>query len=184
MSNDIAISDEALIGKIEQGDKTAMRLLYERHADSLTGFVRNRLKDPIESADVVHDTFIEVWTKASGFQSRSSVRAWIYSIARNKAVDRIRKQSRLVITAPDETIADTAPEAETIMANVQDAERLQACLDALSEAQRTAVTLAFYDDLTYREISDAEGVSEGTVETRVHHAKKLLMHCLSKPPTA
>lgn len=173
-------SDDALIRLIERGDKTAMRLLYERHAPALTAFIRNRLNDPLEAADVVQDTFMEIWSSAGKFQARSTVRSWMYSIARNKAVDRIRKLSRLVVSEPDETIADDTPAADTVIAHAQDARRVRACLDELTAAQKSAVTLAFFQDMTYREISDAEGVSEGTVKSRVHHAKKLLLHCLSR----
>jgi RNA polymerase sigma-70 factor, ECF subfamily len=173
-------SDESLIRSIERGDRVAMRRLYERHAGDLAAFVRSRLKDPVEAADVVQDTFLEVWTRAGRFQARSSVRAWIYSIARNKAVDRIRKLSRLVVSEPDDSVPDDAPDAVAVIENAQDARRVRKCLDDLSEAQRAAVTLAFYDDMTYREIAEVEGVSEGTVKTRVFHAKKLLMRCLSR----
>lgn len=180
MTDGTDTSDDALIRLIERGDKTAMRLLYERHSAALTAFVRNRLNDPLEAADVVQDTFVEVWSSAGKFQARSTVRSWMYSIARNKAVDRIRKLSRLVVSEPDETIADEAPDAEAVISNAQDAHRVRACLDELTDAQKSAVTLAFFQDMTYREISDSEGVSEGTVKSRVHHAKKLLLHCLSK----
>lgn len=173
-------SDDALIRQIERGDKAAMRLLYERHASDLTAFVRNRLNDPVEAADVVQDTFLEVWTRAARFQAKSSVRSWMYSIARNKAVDRIRKLSRLIVSEPDETLPDDAPDAVAVIANAEDAERVRQCLDDLSDAQRAAVTLSFYDEMTYREIAEIEGVSEGTVKTRIFHAKKLLMRCLSR----
>ncbi|MEO0975623.1 MAG: RNA polymerase sigma factor [Pseudomonadota bacterium] len=180
MANTPDTSDDALIRMIERSDKAAMRVLYERHAPALTAFIRNRLSDPVEAADVVQDTFMEVWSSASKFQARSTVRSWMYSIARNKAVDRVRKLSRLIITEPDETIADGAPDAEMIIAQAEDAHRVRTCLNALKDAQRSAVTLAFFQDMTYREISIVEGVSEGTVKSRVHHAKKLLLHCLSK----
>lgn len=174
------LSDSELVAKIKQSDRHAMRVLYERHSPALSAFIRNKLNDPIEVADVVHDAFIEVWSKADRFQGRSSVRSWIYSIARNKAVDRVRKQSRVIVSEPDDSVADDAPHAETVITHAQDAERLQLCLDQLPEVQRAAITLSFYEEMTYREISEVEGVSEGTVKSRVFHAKKLLQHCLSK----
>ncbi|MEL6729258.1 MAG: RNA polymerase sigma factor [Pseudomonadota bacterium] len=174
-------SDDALIRRIERGDKAAMRVLYERHSNGLTAFARNRLKDPFEAADVVQETFLEVWTKASTFEARASVRSWMFSIARNKAVDRIRKSAKVIASEPDETIVDDGPAVETIVSNAQDAERVQHCLSELSDAQRAAVTLSFFEEMTYREIAETESVSESTVKSRIHYAKKLLMHCLSKP---
>jgi len=173
-------ADRDLLMRISKGDKVAMRTLYERHFPGLSAFVRNRLNDPVEAADLVHDTFMEVWSRAGKFRGRSSVRSWIFAIARNKTVDRVRKLSRLSLAEPDETIADEAPQAETVISNAQDAARVRACLEALSPAQRAAIMLAFYEDMAYREIAEIEGVSEGTVKTRIFHAKKLLLHCLSK----
>ncbi|MEM9669171.1 MAG: sigma-70 family RNA polymerase sigma factor [Pseudomonadota bacterium] len=180
MADPLKGDDGILIQNIAQGDKLAMRTLYERHSAGLSAFVNQRLRDPVEAADIVHDTFMEVWTKASSFQGRSSVRSWMFSIARNKAVDRIRKLAPVQISEPDETIADETPQPEKIIENTQDASRVRTCLGALSDAQRIAITLAFFEDMTYREISSIEGVSEGTIKTRIFHAKKLLMHCLSK----
>ena len=173
-------ADTDLLARIATSEKAAMRMLYERHFPGLSAFVRNRLNDPVEAADLVHDTFMEVWSRAGKFRGQSSVRAWIFAIARNKTVDRVRKLSRLSLTAPDETIADEAPQAETVISNAQDATRVRACLETLSPAQRAAIMLAFYEDMAYREIAEIEGVSEGTVKTRIFHAKKLLLHCLSK----
>lgn len=176
---DVDNSDDALIRRIEKGDKTAMKLLYERHAEGLTLFVRNRLNDVHEASDVVHDTFMEIWTKAETFEARASVRSWMFSIARNKSVDRIRKTSRMVVSEPDETIVDHGPSLDKIVANAQDAERIQRCINELSDTQRAAITLSFYHDMTYREISETECVSESTIKSRIHYAKKLLMRCLS-----
>ncbi|MEO1475100.1 MAG: RNA polymerase sigma factor [Pseudomonadota bacterium] len=173
-------SDTDLIEKIKAGDKFAMRLLYERHSAGLGAFIRRRLNDPVEAADVVHDTFLDVWTKAASFQGRSSVKSWMYSIARNKSVDRIRKLSPVLTAEADETVPDDTPLPDAIIENSQDAERVRLCVEALSDVQRTAVMLAFYEDMTYKEIAIAEDVSEGTIKTRIFHAKKLLMRCLSR----
>jgi len=157
-----------------------MRLLYERHSPALQLFVSARLSDPVEAADVVHDVFMHVWTRAGDFAARSSVRAWLFSIARNKAVDRLRKRSRLVLSEPDDTIADDQPDADSVIQGAQDADRVRGCIAKLSDSHRSAIILAFYEGLSYREIAEVERVAENTVKTRIHHAKKLLLHCLSR----
>lgn len=159
---------------------SAMRELYLAHADAVRRFVRSRVRDDFEAADIVHDTMLAVWRNASGFQQRASVRTWILSIARNKTLDHIRKQSRVKLAEPDETIPDDDPSAETVIGAAQDAARVRACVDELSEAHRAAVHLAFFEDMTCAEIAEVEQVPAGTIKTRIYHAKKLIMRCLER----
>lgn len=168
------------MGQVKHADKAALRLLYERHAAGLTAFVGQTLGDPVEAADIVHEAFISVWEKASAFRETLSFRAWLYTIGRNKAVDRLRKGTRTVLREPDHAQPDLDPDPEQVVLACDDVSRVRACLEKLSSAHRRVVSLAFYEDLTYREISGIEDVSEGTVKSRIFHAKKLLMHCLSQ----
>ena len=86
------MDDAALLERIAAGgDKSAMKLLYERHSDALYHFIRARLRDPFEAADVMQEVFLEVWRAAGRFQGRSAARTWIFGIARNKTVDRMRR---------------------------------------------------------------------------------------------
>ena len=73
-----------------------MKALYERHSDALYRFLRARLGDPFEAADVMQETFLEIWRAAGRFEGRSAARTWIFGIARNKAVDRMRRGAREV----------------------------------------------------------------------------------------
>ena len=73
-----------------------------------------------------------------------------------------------------------SPSAEAILSAAADAKRLHACLDKLSPAHKTVMRLAFYEDMSYSEICQIEGVPEGTVKTRIYHAKQLLLRCLGR----
>ncbi|WP_181164521.1 RNA polymerase sigma factor [Amaricoccus solimangrovi] len=172
-------SDEALIARVAQGDRAAMKRLYDRVSDPLFRFLRARLRDPFEAADVSQETFLEVWRGAARFEGRSSARTWILGIARNRAIDRMRRSGREIPAEPDETIADEAPDPEAVAEAASDAARVRACLDGLSDAHRAAVELAFFQGLAYREIAEVEGIPEGTVKTRILHAKQLLKRCLA-----
>lgn len=178
------MTDADLLGRIAAGDKAAMKALYERHSDALYHFVRGRLGDAFEAADVMQDTFVEVWRHADRWQGRSTVKTWIFGIARNKAVDRVRRAVRTEVREPDDTLPDEDPTPEAIIAAASDAARVRACIGELGEAMRTAVRLAFFDDLSYPEIAEVEGVPLGTIKTRIHHAKKLLMRCITRTPAA
>jgi RNA polymerase sigma-70 factor (ECF subfamily) len=169
-----------LVGRVAGGDKAAMRALYLRHAETVQRFVQSRLRDQVEAADIVHTTMLEVWRTAERFQGRSGVRSWILSIARNKTIDHIRKNARVDVSEPDEAIPDETPNPEAVLAAVQDASRVRACVEKLKDQHRSAVHLAFFQDMSYSEIAEVEGVPEGTIKTRIYHAKKLLMRCLSR----
>jgi len=105
---------------------------------------------------------------------------WIFSIARNKSIDKNRKGSRLSYTdeMPETETEDTSP-IDALEAS-QDAVLLKSCIAELSETHRRMIHLAFYEDLSYREIAEIEGCPVGTVKTRILHAKKLLMRSLAQ----
>lgn len=157
-----------------------MRRLYERYHDALFGFIRTRSGDSSLSADVVQDAMLEVWRSAGKFQGTSSVKTWVFAIARNKLVDRTRRASRVSYTDEVPDTVDDAPNPEAVLAGVQEAGRVRACLDTLKEAQRAIIRLAFFDGLSYGEISELEGIPKGTVKTRVMHAKQALLRCLER----
>ena len=174
------LTDEQLMAKVKQADRAALRKLYDRHAAGLTAFAAQTLSDPVEAADIVHETFISVWEKAEGFRENLSFKSWLFTIGRNKSVDRLRKGSRMTLGDPDTEVPDLDPNPEQVALNCEDTGRVRACLEKLSDAHRRVVSLAFYEDIAYREIAEIEDVSEGTVKSRIFHAKKLLMHCLSQ----
>ncbi|MEM7743304.1 MAG: sigma-70 family RNA polymerase sigma factor [Pseudomonadota bacterium] len=174
-------SDDArLVARVAQGDMIAMKTLYQRHSEAVLRFVRSRLRDQFEASDVVHNTMLDVWRGAGRFEGRSSVRSWILSIARYKTVDHVRKQSRVELGEADEEIPDDSPNPEAVLAVAQDAARVRACVEELPAHQRSAVHLAFFEEMTYGEIAAVSDVPEGTIKTRIYHAKKLLMRCLSR----
>lgn len=172
--------DHALLKRVASGDKGAMKRLYERHHAGVLAFVESRLRDPMEAFDVVQDAFLDVWRSAGRHEGRSSVKTWIFSIARNKTIDRFRKGGREVPFEEDFDPPDITPNAEAVIEAASDAAQVRACIDKLTPPQARAVKLAFYEDLAYADIAELEQVPEGTIKTRIHHAKKLLMQCLAK----
>lgn len=171
--------DRALLGRIARGDKGAMKRLYERYQAGLLQFIESRLRDPVEAFDVAQDTFLDVWRSASRYEDRSSVKTWVFSIARNKTIDRFRKRGREVPLDEDFDPPDVAPTAQTVIEAASDAAQVRACIDKLRPAQARAIRLAFYEDMGYAEIAELEQAPQGTIKTRIFHAKKLLMQCLA-----
>lgn len=157
-----------------------MKAIYDRYAGPLRYFVRTWLSDEHEAGDVIHEAMLAVWTQATRFEGRSSAKSWIFGIARNKAIDRVRSTSRMVPTEPEHfDDADESQDLQRDLEAMQDAQVLRACVQALGEAHRRAVHLAFFEDMAYRDIAQVEGCPVGTVKTRILHAKRLILRCVN-----
>ena len=170
-----------LIRRIAGGDEAAMKALYEAYAPSITHFVRGWLRDPSHASDIVHETMLVVWRKASNFEFRSNAKTWIFAIAKNKALENNRSGSRLDVreeVIPEDAANEDSP--HDALGLLQDAEQVRDCIAKLSDAHRRAIHLSFYEDLSYAEIAEIEACPLGTVKTRIMHAKKLLLNCLSR----
>lgn len=173
-------TDGELIARVAEGDRVAMRALYERNADAATRFARRYLADPAAAADAVHEAMLAVWTKAASFDGRSSGRTWLLGIVRYKALDSARRLARSPVAEPAEGIADEGPDPARSAELASDARAVRAAMETLSPAHRSVLHLAFYEDLSYPEIARIEGVPLGTVKTRVHHAKRRLAEALER----
>lgn len=171
-----------LLGRIAASDQAAMATFY-RHAESrVHRFALSRLNDSFAAADILNETMIEVWRHAGRFQGRSKVMTWVLGIANHKVIDLIRKANREPIAEPDESLPDTdSPTPEASAGLASERERIRNCLATLSEKHRTALHLAFFEDMAYGEIAEIVGCPEGTVKTRVFHAKEALKKCLAQP---
>ncbi|MHA3916637.1 RNA polymerase sigma factor [Halovulum sp. GXIMD14793] len=168
-----------LLQAMAGGDKAAFAALYKQLERPIYKFICSRLNDPFEASDILHEVFIDAWRSADRFEGRSSVKTWMMGIAYRKTMDRFRKMKRVTLT--DETpeqVDDTATQIDLVAAG-QEGEHIRFCLDELSDEHRMAVEMAFYEDMPYREIAIAADAPEGTIKTRIYHAKQLLKRCLS-----
>lgn len=171
----------ALVERIAARDRTALRTLYEKVGPALHTYIQTKVRDPHEAADALQETFLVVWERPPALDTDAVLKAWLYRVARNKAIDRVRKLTRETPIEPDDQIADPAMDPERVCAAASDESHLHSCLAKLSPPHRAAIHLAYFEGYTYSEIAAIEGCAVGTVKTRVHHAKKLLKHWLSSP---
>lgn len=174
----MTMDDNELIKGVGTGDKGAMHALYIRYNDAIYAYAVSRCSNPELASDCVHDTMLDVWRTASRFSGNSTVKTWLFSIARNKLVDALRKRGKLSFVDEVPETEDTAPNPEAAAMAASDSARLHHCLDGLKETQKSAIRLAFLEDLTYPEIAEIEDAPLGTIKTRIYHAKQALMRCL------
>ncbi len=168
-----------LIAQISAGDKAAFSAFYREFERPAFRFIMSKLNDPFEANDILHEVFMEVWRSAGKFEGRSTVKTWLFGIAYRKTMDRFRKSSRVTLTDEVPEEIDESVDTFRDVAAAQEAGHVRFCLDELKVEHRLAVEMAFFEDMSYREIAAATDVPEGTIKTRVFHAKKLLLHCLS-----
>jgi len=168
----------ALLSRVATEDRAAFDALYRALETPVYRFIRSKMNDPFESADILHDVFLEVWRSAGRFEGRSSVKSWVFGIAYRKVIDVFRKSARMDVTDDFEDQIDSDPNPEQCLATAEDSAHVQYCMETLKLEQRAAIQLAFFEDQGYREIAAALNIPEGTVKTRIFHAKKLLMRCL------
>jgi RNA polymerase sigma-70 factor (ECF subfamily) len=133
------------------------------------------LQNRADAEDVVQEVFTQVWTQASRFDSsRGAVAAWMLTMTRSRAIDRLRSRSSRPETASEtrvvEEVADVTVRQDVQLLSREQVETLKDALNELPAPQRTALELAYYEGLTHAEIADRLSEPLGTVKTRIRQA--------------
>ena len=169
------LEDVELLQHVAMGDQAALDALYTRHAAVLLRYLRQLTRDTLEAEEILQDTFVAAWTSAKRFEERSTVRTWLFSIARRQWRDRHRRHA--LDLAPDadlDQLTDPAPTPDENALAAVASEELSALVERLSPAHRDVLALAFVDELSYAEIAQVLDMPVGTVKSRLNHAKQAL----------
>jgi RNA polymerase sigma-70 factor (ECF subfamily) len=174
-----ATSDEMLLERIADGDRTAMHTLYARHNVRVYRFVLRSLRDASAAEDIVSQVFLDVWRTAGQFEGRSQVSTWLLSIARFKALTALRQRRHEDIDQENvREIADDADTPETSLDRSNVSAILRACIDKLSPAHREIIHLVYYHEKSVEEAGEIIGIPQSTVKTRMFYARKQLAELL------
>jgi RNA polymerase sigma-70 factor, ECF subfamily len=165
------LDDEGLLAAVARGDQTAFAELYDRFIGHVYGVVRRVVRDPAQSEEVAQEILVEVWRTATRFDpSRGSARTWILTIAHRRAIDRVRSEQaardRLQKVAQRDHQRDFDEVSERVEVRLEQ-EQVRAALGTLTDLQREAVELAYYQGYTYREVSELLDTPLGTIKTRM-----------------
>ena len=152
--------------------RAAFAGLFEYFAPRLKSYIMRLGADARTAEEVGQETMLMVWRKAEGFDPRRAAASpWIFTIARNKRIDRIRREKRPEIDPSDPLLAGALPEpADLPLQRREHGERLHAAMTALPEAQAALVRLAFFDDMSHRDIAAENSLPLGTVKSRIRLA--------------
>ncbi len=170
---------ELVIQVRDHQDKAAFAALFRHFAPRVKAFLMKSGADATLAEECAQDVMATLWQKAGLFDpSRASVATWVFTIARNRRIDALRKSRR-----PEPEDLPWGPEPEPDQAEVlevqQDTERLGAALAQLPEKQRALIERAFYGDLSHSEIAAETGLPLGTIKSRIRLALERLRQQMS-----
>jgi len=174
-------SDVDLVRRCARGDAAAIRVLYDRHGESLLRFLERMLRDRPRAEDVCQEAFLRVWRRAELFDpARGTFTAWLYRAAANLAFNRLALKSSTETELSSQLVL---PPAETVNPS-EEASRnersrlLHDALGALSPQDRAILTLRHIEERPVAEIAGILDIPEGTVKSRVHYAMHRLRSVL------
>jgi RNA polymerase sigma-70 factor, ECF subfamily len=177
-------ADQAALARMAQGDGEAVAELYDRHARPIYSLALRILGDVTDAEDVVQEVFSQAWRQASRYTaSRGAVSAWLLTLTRSRAIDRLRaKRARPAgvtdARLPDQLV-DASPAVDSMVLSSEHVSRVRAALDELPLLQRAALELAYFEGLTHAEIADRLEQPLGTVKTRIRLAMLKLRDVLA-----
>ncbi|OMC08665.1 sigma-70 family RNA polymerase sigma factor [Mycobacterium sp. SP-6446] len=177
---------DALLRRVARGDRDAFAAVYDLTKSRVFGLVVRVLRDAGYSEETTQEIYLEVWRTASEYDaSKGSALAWLMTMAHRRAIDRVRaeqagsrRESRYG-AANVEPVSAAAhdPVADSAIA-VEERRRVTECLDALTEAQRQCIEMAYYGGLTYSEVSQRLAANLSTIKSRIRDALRGLRNCL------
>jgi len=166
-------TDEQLLALIGEGNQAAFHALFRRHADRVLRYTLSIVRRRHLAEDVLQETMLAVWKSAKQFQGRSKPTTWILGIARNLSHNLLRKEKKGARMPDLETTLPDPAEGTLRMLQVQRA------LDTLTDTQREVLHLVYYEEMSISEAADVLAIPEGTVKSRMFHARKALAKELS-----
>jgi RNA polymerase sigma-70 factor (ECF subfamily) len=173
---ELSIKDETLFAQMKLQDAKAFELLFKRHYKPLCRRVNAMLNDEEATEDVVQALFIKIWESRETIQTPDSVAAYLFTAARNRALNYIKSQSRK--SSNEVPLTNLHDESDNRMEEQMDAKELQkalyAAIDALPEKRREVFVLSRFEGKSYKEIAEIMQISVKTVEAQMGKALSTL----------
>ena len=171
-------TDFDLVARWKGGDERAATLLVARHADAVARFAASLgARDEVE--EVVQDTFVRAFASLDGFRGESAFRTWLFTIARRLLLDRRRSIRRRgeQVAVKDSDVRTEYDALDTLVARESEG-RVRAAMARLTPTQREVFTLRVGEGMSYREIADAVGSTEGAARVHYHNAIRAIKEFL------
>lgn len=179
------LSDQELMRLVQAGDLTPASEIYDRYSSRIYNFAYRFLRNSEGAEDAVQEVFVKMIKHASQFHGDAKLSTWLFSITANWCRDYLRKADNrpkdsddVLLTLP----ASSEHSPERVLERRETELRIQKALQTLTPEQREAILLSRYQGLSYAEIAQISGCSEGAVKTRVFRAMETLKKALMAEP--
>lgn len=178
--------DSQLMRRVQRGDREAFATLVERYQQPIYNFILRTVRDHSEAEDLAQNTFVQVWKSAKRYRVSAKFSTWLYTIARNLALNELRRRTRHRAESLD---APHPEREEQPLHQIQDGAapvppeqlvrdelfaKVEEAIGDLPENQRTALLLCREDEVTYEEIARILGVSVSATKSVIHRAREVL----------
>ncbi|KPL85925.1 MULTISPECIES: sigma-70 family RNA polymerase sigma factor [Herpetosiphon] len=164
-----------------RGDQIAFQRIVELYQGPIFNLAYRMLHDGHEAEDAAQEIFIRAYTKLETFDQSRKFSTWLFSVASNYCIDRLRRR-RPIVPLDDLAFAlpstDDGPERSALRGELRDA--VQRALATLPDHYRLVAVLRYWNDLSYQEIENITGLSESAVKTRLHRARNMVAAALDK----
>ena len=173
---------DELLRQVAQRDVDAFATFYDRTRARVFGMVTRVLRDPGYSEETTQDIYLQVWRSAGSYDpAAGSPLAWLLTLAHRRAVDRVRSEQAASQRESRYGAANVDPPADHVADSVilrDERRQVVDCLDSLTDVQREAIQLAYYDGLTYAQVSERLSANLATIKSRMRDAIRGLRNCL------
>jgi RNA polymerase sigma-70 factor (ECF subfamily) len=173
----------ALLGAVAARDRAAFTRLYNATSAKLFGLVLRIVRRRDLAEEILQEVFVKIWNRASDYDAdRASPIAWMATIARNRALDEVRRAAPLSIEDTPEAVNIESNEPDPLqhLAASEEFKRLLACLQVLDGDRRDMVLMAYYHGASREELSARYNAPVATIKTWLHRSLKSLRECLGK----
>lgn len=165
------------VERILDGDRSGLRDIYEEYGKMIFGTVMSVVKSPHDAEDITSEFFIRLWSIADTYVGGHGHRRWLAAIARNMAIDHLRREKRETV-ADEDSCLDETPSDEHLEESVTDRLTVTAAVDSLEKTEREIINLKFISQLTFSEISKILKKPLGTVTWKYRKALEKLRRCI------
>ena len=193
MAEEVAVSDAIAVERTLEGDRDAYRVLVERHSRTVYRMAYRMMGNTHDAEEVVQESFLRAYQKLKQFAGNANFGTWVYRIAANYAIDRLRQRNSeesrregsskaggdTLEVDPLSQVRDTSPSPERLAGSAQLAERMKAALNELSPAERTAIVMRHWDGCGIEEIAAVLNSSSNATKNTVFRAVQKLRRALT-----
>ena len=184
---DIAVTegprDEELVAAFQAGDEQAFVVIVTRYKHRLARLANSVVRNEEDALDIVQEALIKVYKNLKSFRSSSTLYTWLYRVVMNHAIDKVRRRAKVAVESTSDMLyelpdsVDTSrPDKEALRTELR--EKIFAAVDTLPVKQKKVILLREVEGLSYKEIAQVTGCSEGTVMSRLYYGREQLRKLL------